>query len=111
MVDGWPISVQHRCILCILIDDNILGITQTDSEKAVVFTLSILYRFTKDPYGVFALILTSTREFTYQLSEHLQTLSSSLNMQYILIIGRMDMIGQARALQRPHIVVINFEKN
>ncbi|XP_008803427.3 DEAD-box ATP-dependent RNA helicase 36 isoform X2 [Phoenix dactylifera] len=101
-----PTPVQRRCIPRILAGDDVLGIAQTGSGKTAAFALPILHRLAEDPYGVFALVLTPTRELACQLAEQFRALGSPLNVRCTLIVGGMDMIGQARALvQRPHIVV------
>ncbi|KAG1334138.1 DEAD-box ATP-dependent RNA helicase 36 [Cocos nucifera] len=101
-----PTPVQRRCIPRILAGDDVLGIAQTGSGKTATFALPILHRLAEDPYGVFALVLTPTRELACQLAEQFRALGSSLNVRCTLIVGGMDMIGQARVLvQRPHIVV------
>lgn len=101
-----PTPVQRRCIPRILAGDDVLGIAQTGSGKTAAFALPILQRLSTEPYGVFSLVLTPTRELACQLAEQFRALGSSLQLRCALIVGGMDMIGQARALvQRPHIVV------
>lgn len=98
--------MQRRCIPRILAGDDVLGIAQTGSGKTAAFALPILQRLSTEPYGVFSLVLTPTRELACQLAEQFRALGSSLQLRCTLIVGGMDMIGQARALtQRPHIVV------
>ncbi|PKA49352.1 DEAD-box ATP-dependent RNA helicase 36 [Apostasia shenzhenica] len=101
-----PTAVQRHCIPRILAGDDVLGIAQTGSGKTAAFALPILNRLAEVPYGVFALVLTPTRELACQLAEQFRALGSSLHVRCTLIVGGMDMIRQARALvQRPHIVV------
>ncbi|RRT82266.1 hypothetical protein B296_00020389 [Ensete ventricosum] len=101
-----PTPVQSRCIPRILAGDDVLGIAQTGSGKTAAFALPILHRLAEDPYGVFALVVTPTRELACQLAEQFRALGSSLNLRCTLIVGGMNMLGQARALaQRPHVVV------
>ncbi|XP_020587603.1 DEAD-box ATP-dependent RNA helicase 36 [Phalaenopsis equestris] len=101
-----PTPVQRNCIPRILAGDDVLGIAQTGSGKTAAFALPILQRLAMEPYGVFALVLTPTRELACQLAEQFRALGSSLQLRCTLIVGGMDMIGQARALAlRPHVVV------
>ncbi|WOK98645.1 RNA helicase 36 [Canna indica] len=101
-----PTPVQSRCIPRILSGDDVLGIAQTGSGKTAAFALPILNRLAEDPYGVFALVITPTRELACQLAEQFRALGSSLNLRCTLIVGGMDKMGQARALsERPHVVV------
>ncbi|XP_074584968.1 DEAD-box ATP-dependent RNA helicase 36 [Curcuma longa] len=101
-----PTTVQSRCIPRILAGDDVLGIAQTGSGKTAAFALPILNRLAEDPYGVFALVVTPTRELAVQLAEQFRAFGSSLNLRCTLVVGGMDMLSQARALsQRPHVVV------
>ncbi|KAK8949286.1 DEAD-box ATP-dependent RNA helicase 36 [Platanthera zijinensis] len=101
-----PTPVQRRCIPRILAGDDVLGIAQTGSGKTAAFALPILQRLATEPYGVFALVITPTRELACQLAEQFRALGSTLHLRCTLIIGGINMMGQAQALmQRPHIVV------
>lgn len=83
-----------------------MGIAQTGSGKTAAFALPILHNLEKDPFGVFALVVTPTRELACQLIEQFRALGSSLPVRCALVVGGMDMMTQARALsQRPHVVI------
>ncbi|KAJ7179195.1 DEAD-domain-containing protein [Mycena filopes] len=70
------------------------------------FALPILQKLSADPYGIFALILTPTRELAFQISEQFAVLGGSVNVRTAVIVGGMDMMAQALELgNRPHIVV------
>uniref|UniRef100_A0A6V7QRG9 DEAD-box ATP-dependent RNA helicase 36 n=1 Tax=Ananas comosus var. bracteatus TaxID=296719 RepID=A0A6V7QRG9_ANACO len=101
-----PTPVQLRCIPRILAGDDVLGIAQTGSGKTAAFALPILHRLAEDPFGVFALVLTPTRELASQLAEQFRALGSPLNLRCMVAIGGFDSIGQARGLaRRPHVVI------
>lgn len=101
-----PTPVQHHCIPRILAGDDVLGLAQTGSGKTAAFALPILHRLAEDPFGVFALVLTPTRELAYQLAEQFRALGSSLHLRCAVVVGGMDMITQAKTLmQRPHVVI------
>lgn len=98
--------MQLRCIPRILAGDDVLGIAQTGSGKTAAFALPILQLLATEPYGVFALVVTPTRELACQLSEQFRALGSSLHLRCSLVVGGMNMMDQAQALlQQPHIVV------
>lgn len=83
-----------------------LGIAQTGSGKTAAFALPMLHKLAEDPYGVFGLVITPTRELAYQLAEQFRALGSCLNLRCIVVVGGMDSLTQAHALmQRPHIVI------
>jgi hypothetical protein len=56
-----PTPVQHGCIPAVLAGRDVIGTAQTGSGKTAAFALPILQKLAKDPYGVFALVLTPTR--------------------------------------------------
>jgi ATP-dependent RNA helicase DDX49/DBP8 len=56
-----PTQVQTGCIPAILAGKDVVGVAQTGSGKTAAFALPILQRLARDPYGVFALVLTPTR--------------------------------------------------
>ncbi|KAI3907615.1 hypothetical protein MKW98_016259 [Papaver atlanticum] len=101
-----PTQVQHHCIPRILAGQDVLGLAQTGSGKTTAFALPILNRLAENPYGVFALVITPTRDLAYQLAEQFRALGASLHLRCAVVVGGMDMITQARALmQRPHVVI------
>ncbi|KAK4759170.1 hypothetical protein SAY87_022301 [Trapa incisa] len=101
-----PTPVQSHCIPKILDGRDVLGLAQTGSGKTAAFALPILHRLAENPYGVFALVITPTRELAYQLAEQFRALGSSLHLRCIVVVGGMDMLTQAKTLMsRPHIVI------
>ena len=101
-----PTPVQHHCIPHILAGEDVLGLAQTGSGKTAAFALPILDHLAKDPYGVFALVITPTRELAYQLAEQFRALGSCLNLRCAVVVGGMDMLNQTQTLmQRPHVVI------
>jgi ATP-dependent RNA helicase DDX49/DBP8 len=101
-----PTPVQHHCIPRILAGDDVLGLAQTGSGKTAAFALPVLHRLAEDPFGVFALVVTPTRELAYQLAEQFRALGSCLNIRCAVVVGGMDMLNQTQTLiRRPHIVI------
>ncbi len=62
-----PTDVQWSCIPKILAGWNCVGCAKTGSGKTLAFALPILQKFCEDPFGIFALVLTPTRELAYQV--------------------------------------------
>lgn len=56
-----PTQVQAGCIPAILAGKDVIGLAQTGSGKTAAFALPILQKLAKDPYGIFAVVLTPTR--------------------------------------------------
>eukprot|EP00249_Psilotum_nudum_P020054 c27539_g1_i1 orf=487-1929(-) len=101
-----PTPVQYNCVPQILMGKDVLGIAQTGSGKTAAFALPILQTLAANLYGVFALVLTPTRELAFQLSDQFKALGSGLHLRCAVVVGGLDMIEQARLLmQRPHVVV------
>ncbi|KAG2501639.1 hypothetical protein HYH03_000143 [Edaphochlamys debaryana] len=101
-----PTEVQRGCIPAILAGRDVIGLAQTGSGKTAAFALPILQALAKDPYGVFALVLTPTRELAVQISEQFRALGAGMRLRDLVVIGGVDMQQQARELaRRPHVVV------
>ncbi|PON58268.1 DEAD-box ATP-dependent RNA helicase [Trema orientale] len=101
-----PTPVQAHCIPKILAGRDVLGLAQTGSGKTAAFALPILHRLTEDPFGVFALVVTPTRELAYQLAEQFRALGSAVHLRCSVIVGGMDMLTQMKSLTaRPHVVI------
>ena len=101
-----PTPVQQQCVPPILAGRNVLGAAQTGSGKTAAFLLPILQRLSEDPFGIFALVLTPTRELACQISEQVQAFGASLPVRQCTVIGGVDMTTQSNQLDRlPHVVV------
>ncbi|KAH9002414.1 P-loop containing nucleoside triphosphate hydrolase protein [Lactarius hatsudake] len=101
-----PTEIQRACIPPLLIGRDCIGNAKTGSGKTIAFALPILQKLSVDPYGIFALVLTPTRELAFQISEQFVVLGSPLNIRTAVIVGGMDMMAQAIELNnRPHVVV------
>lgn len=101
-----PTPVQAHCIPKILAGQDVLGLAQTGSGKTAAFALPILHRLAEDPYGVFALVVTPTRELAYQLAEQFRALGSGVHLRCAVVVGGMDMLTQVKTLMgRPHVVI------
>ncbi|KAF8270969.1 DEAD-domain-containing protein [Lactarius quietus] len=101
-----PTEIQRACIPPLLIGRDCIGNAKTGSGKTIAFALPILQKLSVDPYGIFALVLTPTRELAFQISEQFVVLGSPHNIRTAVIVGGMDMMAQAIELNnRPHVVV------
>jgi ATP-dependent RNA helicase DDX49/DBP8 len=101
-----PTPVQQGCVPQILAGKDVFGLAQTGSGKTAAFALPILQRLAENPYGVFALVLTPTRELAFQINDQFKALGAEVNLRSTVVVGGMDMTEQAKALmQRPHVVI------
>lgn len=101
-----PTGIQKGCIPEILKGRDCIGGSRTGSGKTVAFAAPILQQWAADPVGIYALILTPTRELALQIFEQIKAISSPQSLKPLLITGGTDMRPQALALAaRPHIVI------
>jgi len=101
-----PTPVQKACIPQVLLGKNVVGNAETGSGKTAAFALPILQKLSEDPFGIFALILTPTRELAHQISEQLTVFGSKIGLRHTLVIGGLGLQDQARKLARkPHVVI------
>ncbi|KAH0831004.1 ATP-dependent RNA helicase dbp8 [Fonsecaea pedrosoi] len=101
-----PTEIQRACIPEILKGRDCIGGSRTGTGKTVAFAVPILQKWAEDPFGIYAVILTPTRELALQIYEQFQALGAPQNLKTVLITGGCDMRPQAVALaKRPHIVV------
>jgi len=85
-----PTPVQSSCIPQILMGKNVVGNAETGSGKTAAFALPILQRLSEDPSGIFALILTPTRELAIQISEQLTVFGAKISLRFVLVIGGLS---------------------
>ncbi|KAI9816471.1 MAG: putative RNA helicase [Pycnora praestabilis] len=101
-----PTGIQQGCIPMMLGGRDCIGGSRTGSGKTVAFAVPILQKWAEDPIGIFAVVLTPTRELAIQIYEQFNAISASQSLKSILVIGGEDMRSQALQLsQRPHIVI------
>jgi ATP-dependent RNA helicase DDX49/DBP8 len=103
-----PTPVQ-RTIIPFLLKENanhILALASTGSGKTAAFVLPILHHLSADPYGIYAVILTPTRELAKQIHQQVLALGTAFNIQSALVIGGLDAVRQSCELdRRPHFCV------
>ncbi|XP_056270149.1 probable ATP-dependent RNA helicase DDX49 [Pseudoliparis swirei] len=101
-----PMPVQEHCIPAILEGRDCMGCAKTGSGKTAAFVLPVVQKLSEDPYGIYCLVLTPTRELAYQIAEQFRVLGKPLGLRDCIIVGGMDMVSQAIELSnQPHVVV------
>lgn len=101
-----PTPVQKHCIPAILAGKDVLGCAETGSGKTAAFALPILHDLSRDPYGIFAVVLTPTRELAAQISEQFGALGAPMGLRHAVIIGGVDSLKQSVDIsKRPHVLV------
>ncbi|NXA55749.1 DDX49 helicase, partial [Nothocercus julius] len=103
---GRPTPVQAACIPPALQGRDCMGCAKTGSGKTAAFVLPVLQALSEDPYGIFCLVLTPTRELAYQIAEQFRVLGKPLGLKDCVVVGGLDMVAQALELSRkPHVVI------
>ncbi|XP_059480120.1 probable ATP-dependent RNA helicase DDX49 [Neocloeon triangulifer] len=98
--------IQRECVPQILAGKDCIGCAKTGSGKTLAFALPILQKLSEDPYGIFALVLTPTRELAFQIADQFQIMGKPIGLRQTVIVGGMDMVQQGMDLSRkPHIVI------
>lgn len=83
-----------------------IGLAQTGSGKTGAFALPILQGLMDKPQELYALVLSPTRELAIQIAEQFEALGSGIGLKTAVLVGGIDMMGQAIALaKRPHVIV------
>lgn len=104
-----PSPVQRHIIPFLLREEyaHVLALAATGSGKTAAFVLPILHRLSADPYGIYAVIVSPTRELAKQIHQQVIALGSSYNVESTLVVGGMDITKQSSALEhkKPHFVV------
>ena len=101
-----PTRIQKGCIPAILEGRDVIGGSKTGSGKTVAFSVPMLQKWAEDPIGIFALILTPTRELALQIFEQIMAISAPQSLKAVLVTGGTDMRPQALSLsRRPHVVI------
>lgn len=101
-----PSDIQLQSIPSILQGKNVIARAKTGSGKTAAFALPILETLSRDQYGIYALVLTPTRELALQIKDQFDIFGSTMQVKTLCVIGGIDMIKQTQELEsRPHIVI------
>lgn len=100
-----PTAVQAACILPIIRGRNCIAQAPTGSGKTMAFAIPMVQRWSKDPHGVYGLVLTPTRELAHQIKDQFNFLGGT-SCKVCIVTGGADFQKQALELtNRPHFVV------
>ncbi|CAL8115288.1 unnamed protein product [Orchesella dallaii] len=100
-----PTKVQAACIPEILKGRNCIAQAPTGSGKTMAFAIPMVQKWSKDPHGVYGLVLTPTRELGHQIKDQFNFLGGN-SCKVVVITGGVDYQKQILELvSRPHFVV------
>jgi len=101
-----PTPVQVNCIPPLLAGRDCVGVSKTGSGKTMAFAIPILQTLAEEPYGVYALVLTPTRELAFQIADQFRVLGKPLGLRDCVVVGGRDTVLQSLDLEkRPHVVI------
>ncbi|UYV71226.1 DDX49 [Cordylochernes scorpioides] len=79
-----PTEVQAHCIPPILEGKDCMACAKTGSGKTLAFALPIIQQLVKRRFGIFALVLTPTRELADQIYSQFRAYGDVYNIQVII---------------------------
>jgi len=101
-----PTPVQTACIPHILEGRDCVGVAKTGEGKTLAFAVPILQTLSVDPYGIYALVLTPTRELALQIGDTFRSVGKAMGLREVVVTGGRDTVKQSQDLdRRPHVVV------
>lgn len=101
-----PTPVQQATIPQILSGHNIVALSPTGSGKTAAFVLPVVTTLSKDPYGIYCLALSPTRELAEQISQQFKAFGGGMQISVTNVYGGTDFSKQANAIEKnPHIIV------
>lgn len=101
-----PTPVQADCIPAALDGRDVVGAAETGTGKTLAFAVPILQALAPDPRGVFAVVLTPTRELAFQIAHTFCGVGAGMRARVEVLVGGVDELAQAAALERrPHVVI------
>ena len=104
-----PTEIQQQSIGYALCGNDVLGAAKTGSGKTLAFLIPMLECLFKNQWtsfdGLGALIISPTRELSYQIFEVLNKIGSHHDFSVGLVIGGKDLKFETKRMDRCNIVV------
>lgn len=102
-----PTAVQVECIPKILNGEEVAAKAPTGTGKTAAFAIPMIELLSRDPYGVFAVVVTPTRELALQINDQFSAFGSQVQIRTVCITGGVDITRQSISLldTRPHIII------
>ena len=104
----FPSPIQSKGILPIIEGKDMIAQSQSGTGKTATFVIGALSRIKYDENTTQVLILTPTRELSYQIQDVIMSLGSSIeNLKSQVLVGGTSVEGTIKELKSniPHIVV------
>lgn len=100
-----PTPIQDQIIPYILGGKDVVGLANTGTGKTAAFLIPLTQKIIKDR-SQRILIITPTRELAIQIDRELTAFSKELNIDSVLCIGGVSIVGQiTKLLKDPHFII------
>ncbi|EAN32615.1 DEAD/DEAH box helicase family protein [Theileria parva strain Muguga] len=101
-----PTKIQKLCLPSAFKGKNLIGCSETGTGKTICFCWPILTSLAKNPYGVYSLVLTPTRELAFQISDQFRIFGVNMNIVVLSCVGGVDIVSQSIEMEkRPHVII------
>lgn len=101
-----PTAIQALAIPSILSGKSVIANSETGSGKTAAFGLPMVHKLSKDPFSIFAIVITPTIELAMQINQQLSIFGQGMNLRQALIVGKTSIAKQIDQLEAyPHVVV------
>ncbi|OIR57792.1 MAG: ATP-dependent rRNA helicase RRP3 [Amphiamblys sp. WSBS2006] len=101
-----PTEIQRKTIPHILAQRSVVGLASTGSGKTAAFVLPILDRIIEKPRVFSCCVVAPSRELAIQIEGQFRVFGNELGLKSALLVGGLDVVGQAIALsKKPHVIV------
>ena len=101
-----PSKIQFESLPYTLKGRDIIGLAETGSGKTAAFAIPVIQKLLDSPQPFFACVMSPTRELCVQIAEQFEALGSLIGLRTAVLVGGLDMVGQAIALsKKPHVIV------
>jgi hypothetical protein len=109
---SWLVPKQDQVVIQLRTEFMLICNCHFDSNpsgKTAAFALPILQLLSEDPFGIYCLILTPTRELAIQINEQFLVLGALFGIRTCLVLGGVGMTDQSLELSKlPHIGIITY---
>ena len=93
-----PTPIQALAIPSVLAGKSVIANSETGSGKTAAFGLPMIHKLSKDPYSIFAVVITPTIELAMQISQQLSIFGQGMNLRQALIVGKTSIAKQINEL-------------
>lgn len=102
-----PTAVQLEYIPRILAGEEVSAKAPTGTGKTATFAIPLIEMLSKDPYSIFGIVLTPTRELALQISDQFKAFGSQIFLRIFTVTGGVDIIKQSTHIIqiRPHFLI------